>query len=128
MNVVYSNTLSVKDYCRLRKSVEFYDIPEAEVALALQKSDFIIAAEADGDAVGMARLITDGTQALIMDVVVHPDYQGSGIGRGLMERIIKYIESMKGSRLLVNLLTDSTKIAFYEKLGFHRAEGMRLLV
>ena len=76
----------------------------------------------------MARLITDGTQVLIMDVVVHPDYQNKGIGRGLMERIEEYIEKMDYQKMLVNLLTDSTKIEFYEKLGYEKAEGMRLLL
>jgi N-acetylglutamate synthase-like GNAT family acetyltransferase len=126
MEVIYSNTLSVENYCMLRKSVGFYDIPEAQVQRALDKSDFIIAATAEGVSAGMARLMTDGTQVLIMDVVVHPDYQSKGIGRGLMERIIGYIESMDYSRMLVNLLTDSSKTGFYEKLGFQKAEGMRL--
>jgi GNAT superfamily N-acetyltransferase len=80
----------------------------------------------DNSIVGMARLITDGTQVLIMDVVVQPDYQKQGIGKGLMERIREYIEKMDYHRMLVNLLTDNTKIGFYEKLGYKKAEGMRL--
>jgi len=118
--------LSVKDYCTLRKSVGFYDIPESQVQCALEKSDFIISAVIDKLTVGMARLISDGTQILIMDVVVHPDYQGKGIGRGLMEQIRDYIESTEYDRMLVNLLTDDSKIGFYEKLGYKKAEGMRL--
>ncbi|MCL2472127.1 MAG: GNAT family N-acetyltransferase, partial [Treponema sp.] len=94
MNITYGNKLSVEDYCRLRKSVGFYDIPPNDVRKALDKTDFIVAAAIDGNVVGMARLITDGTQVLIMDVVVHPDYQKQGIGRGMMERIREYIEKM----------------------------------
>jgi N-acetylglutamate synthase-like GNAT family acetyltransferase len=125
MNIVYSNILSVEDYCMLRESVSFYPIPKNLVKKALDKSDFIIAAKADGIPVGMARLITDGTQALIMDVVVHPNYQGKGIGRGLMNRIIHYIKT-EYDQMLVNLLTDKTKTGFYEKLGFNNEIGMRL--
>ena len=126
MNVSYGNTLSVSDYCRLRSSVEFYDISEDLVRYALDKSDFIVAASVDDIAVGMARLISDGTQALVMDVVVHPDHQGLGIGRGLMERIREHILRSEHNQILVNLFTDSTKAGFYEKLGYHKAEGMRL--
>jgi len=126
MNVIYNNDLSVEDYCRLRKSVNFYDIPETEVKRALERSDFIVTAAVDGIKVGMARFMTDGTQILIMDVIVHPDYQHKGIGRGLLERIREYIEKMDYNRMLVNLLTDIKNVGFYEKLGYSRAEGMRL--
>ena len=126
MNVVYSNTLSVEDYCSLRKSVGFYDIPEESVKTALERSDYVIAAYIDSIPAGMARLITDGTQVLIMDVVVHPDYQKKGIGKGLMEHIINFIDSLKFDKMLVNLITDESKTGFYEKLKFSREEGMRL--
>ena len=126
MKVIYSNNLSVQDYCRLRKSVDFYDIPEEHVKRALDRSDFITAATVNNVAVGMARIIEDGTQVLVMDVVVDPEYQGNGIGRALMEQIRAYIESTDYDRMIVNLITDETKIAFYEKLGYQKEEGMRL--
>jgi len=127
MTVTYTNTLSVKDYCFLRKSVGFHDIPEQTVKIALERSDYKVTANVDGVAVGMARLITDGIQVLIMDVFVHPDYQKQNIGRGIMEQIMKYIENMEYKQIFVNILTD--KIGFYEKLGFTKAttegaEGM----
>ena len=126
MEIVFNNMLSVDDYCRLRKSVGFYDIPENLVRDALDKSGFIVVAYLNDTAIGMARLITEGTQVLIMDVVVHPDYQNKGIGKGLMERIREYIEKMDYRQMLVNLLTDSTKAGFYEKLGYVKTEGMSL--
>ena len=125
MNVIYANTLSVDDYSKLRESVDFYTIPEDIVKKALDRSDFIISASVNNVTVGMGRLITDGTQVLIMDVVVHPDFQGQGIGRGLMERINAYIKS-EYDQMLVNLLTDETKIDFYKKFGYNTELGMRL--
>ena len=124
MNVVYVNTLSVEDYCRLRESVDFYAISECIVKKALEKSDFIISAIIDDITVGMGRLITDGTQVLIIDVVVHPDFQGYGIGRSIMVQINQHIKS-EYDQMLVNLLTDETKIDFYKKFGYNIALGMR---
>ena len=126
MNIEYSNCLTVQDYCRLRKSVDFYDIPEDHVRHALDKSDFIAAATVDNIPVGMARIMTDGTQVLVMDVIVHPDYQRNGIGKGLMEKIRNYIESTDYDRMIVNLITDESKTGFYEKLGYQNEKGMRL--
>ena len=125
MNVHYTNTLSVENYCKLRESVDFYPISEDIVKKALEKSDFIISACINDITVGMGRLITDGTQVLIMDVVVHPDYQGYGIGRGIMEQINHFIKS-EYDQMLVNLLTDETKIDFYKKFGYNTELGMRL--
>ena len=126
MNIRYDNNLTVQDYCRLRKSVDFYDIPEEHVKRALERSDFITVAFVDNVAVGMARLIEDGTQVLVMDVVVQPEYQGYGVGKGLMEQIRNYIENTGYDRMIVNLITDESKTGFYEKLGYQKEEGMRL--
>ena len=127
MNITYSNKLSVKDYCTLRKAVGWYDIPENIVRQALDKSDFIVSAVVDNSTVGMARLITDGVQALIMDVIVHPDYQRKGIGKGLMANTMQYLKSTYG-QMVVNLTTSDANVGFYEKLGFSNADiaGMRL--
>ncbi|MCL2426955.1 MAG: GNAT family N-acetyltransferase [Oscillospiraceae bacterium] len=126
MEIIYSNNLSVQDYCRLRRTVEFYDIPEEHVKRALDRSDFIVVATVDDITVGMARIIEDGTQVFVMDVVVDPEYQGNDIGRGLMEKIREYIDSTDYDRMIVNLITDDTKVAFYEKVGYQKEVGMRL--
>ena len=125
MNITYKNTLTVEDYCRLRKAVKWYDISEDIVKQALEKSDYIVSAVSNGETIGMARLMTDGTQILIMDVAVHPDFQGCGIGKGLMENIKTYIEKTY-KQMLVSLTTDEKNVGFYEKLGFNKIVGMRI--
>jgi predicted GNAT family N-acyltransferase len=120
MIIAYSNDLSVEDYCMLRKSVEWGAIPENIVRKAIDKSDFIISATVDGAAVGMARLMTDGTQALIMDVVVHPEYQGKGIGKTMMSKVMEYLNNSlhEGQYVLVNLNATKGRESFYIQFGF----------
>jgi GNAT superfamily N-acetyltransferase len=120
MVVSYSNNLSVEEYCKLRKSVQWNDIPTDIVQKALDKSDYIISAEVDGVKVGMARLMTDWTQALVMDVVVNPDYQGNGIGKAMMSRIMEYLTDNlhSGQRLLINLNATKGRELFYAQFGF----------
>lgn len=67
--------------------------------------------------VGMCRVMWDGgLTAEIMNVVVHPDYQGQGIGRRLMELLIAEIEKL-GVRH-ITLGSAVGKEAFYEQFGF----------
>ena len=119
-NITYSNDLSVKDYRMLRKSVGWNDISENIISKALDKSDYIISASIDGIKVGMARLLTDGTQAFIIDVVVHPDYQGNGIGKAMMHSVMAYLHNnlQDGQHLLINLNASKGRESFYTQFGF----------
>jgi GNAT superfamily N-acetyltransferase len=86
-----------------------------------------ISAIADGTEVGMARLITDGTQALMMDVVAHPHFQGRGIGKSLMEHIVQYIENTHSNALPVHSMTPGVNTGFYETLGFGKHSSNNII-
>ncbi|AIJ26825.1 GNAT family N-acetyltransferase [Amycolatopsis methanolica] len=63
---------------------------------------------------GMARLVGDGAMyLLIVDVVVHPDHQGAGLGRRMVERLVR----VAGTRR-VQLVAAGAVVPFYERLGF----------
>ena len=70
--------------------------------------------------VGMARVIGDGLYYLIVDVVVHSDYQKKGIGKLLIESIVKDIEERTeiGQKCSINLISMKGKEEFYKKCGF----------
>ncbi len=88
----------------------------ADLAMAIAHSDPVISAW-DGDLmVGFARATSDRIyRATIWDVVVHPDYQGAGIGRQLVESILRHPHVVRVER--VYLMTTHQQ-SFYEKLGF----------
>lgn len=54
------------------------------------------------------------------DVVVHSDYQKKGIGKLLIESIVKDIEdhTKVGQKCSINLISMKGKETFYEKCGF----------
>ncbi|MCI8441515.1 MAG: GNAT family N-acetyltransferase [Provencibacterium sp.] len=88
----------------------------------------------EGDTpVGMGRLIGDGLYDTIVDVVVRPEYQGQGIGRAIIGRLLAFAEKEMppGGRVSVSLIAEKGKEPFYEKLGFrkipheHCGSGMR---
>jgi N-acetylglutamate synthase-like GNAT family acetyltransferase len=71
----------------------------------------------DGDLMmGFARATSDGVyRATIWDVVVHPSYQGAGIGRKLVETVLSHPHVSRVER--VYLMTTNQQ-HFYEKIGF----------
>ena len=94
MNITYINEVSVEDYNILRDSVGWRACNCEKVRMALDRSDFIIAARINGQTVGMARVMQDGLQAIVMDVMVLPDYQRHGIGKTMMGHVMEYLKSI----------------------------------
>ena len=89
----------------------------------------VLVAETGGTVIGMCTgqlLISTaegGPAVLVEDVVVHPERQGKGAGRLLMEAVIRWAESKKASRL--QLLADrsnASALTFYKKFGWQMTE------
>ncbi|NTU56464.1 MAG: GNAT family N-acetyltransferase [Anaerolineales bacterium] len=67
--------------------------------------------------IGAGRALADGIDcSYICDLAVHPDYQGSGIGKGIVSRLVEF---SKDHRKII-LYSVPGKEAFYRKLGFRR--------
>lgn len=57
-----------------------------------------------------------GPHVVIMSVVVHPDYQGQGVSRQLLEA---FIERMRGlGKASINLMCKERHVPLYERFGF----------
>lgn len=71
----------------------------------------------DGDRViACGRVLSDGLeQAAIYNIAVDPDYQGYGLGRGVIERLLDKVYGME-----VILYTHPQTVKFYETLGWRR--------
>jgi GNAT superfamily N-acetyltransferase len=96
--------------------------PEA-AATSLERSLFSVVAELEGACVGMSRVIGDGQQFFyVMDVVVRPEHQGRGIGTGLMNEVVAYIQRIAPAKALVGLFTTPNREGFYERFGFRGPE------
>ena len=57
---------------------------------------------------------------LLIDVVVHPDYQGNGYGKLLIESLLNFIKGNidDNKEIMVLLLSAPGKQTFYSKFGF----------
>jgi aralkylamine N-acetyltransferase len=66
--------------------------------------------------IGAARALSDGVyHAEICDTVVLPAYQGQGIGRHMIEILLRDLSGQK-----IMLTSSFGKEGFYKKLGFRR--------
>ena len=120
--ITYADEISVADYTMLRASAGWRALSPAQAQKALAGSAFQIAARDGGRTVGMTRLMTDnGYFAVVLDVVVLPEYQGQGIGREMLTRAVRHIQAglQPGEHSYTILTSAPGKEGFYEKVGFH---------
>ena len=73
---------------------------------------------------------------MMVDIVVHPNYQKQGIGNKIVSMIIEYVnaETPIGGRSSLQLVAEKGKESFYEEKGFkiipHKfcGSGMRMII
>lgn len=67
--------------------------------------------------IGVGRGLADGVDcSYICDVAVHPDYQGQGLGRDIINRL----KELSAGHKKIILYSNPGKEGFYKKLGFLR--------
>lgn len=78
-----------------------------------------------GQVLGFARAMSDGVlSATIWDVAVLPQWQRSGLGRGLVERVVKRLREQGICN--ISLYAEPHVVRLYENLGFVKGpEGIR---
>lgn len=65
--------------------------------------------------VGAGRALADGADcSYICDVAVHPEYQGLGLGRKIIEKLV----ALSAGHKKIILYANPGKEGFYRKLGF----------
>jgi len=122
MSIEYrENTLTTDEYLRIESMMgdPLTSKEQAERSLAHQLIS--VTALKDGEIVGIARLLGDSAiYFFIEDVWVLPEYQGQGIGKALVEHLVKYVKdtSIRGTSVSIFLMCAKGKEGFYEKLGF----------
>jgi len=120
-NIEFTDHISVSDYLNLRKTVDFKPLSSRQVEAALKNYAFLIVAKRNDETIAMTRLIFDSAYiAVLVDVIVLPEYQGYGIGKTMIEKTLEYIKTKlaNGEQVLVMLMAAKNKEGFYEKLGF----------
>ena len=122
MEYKIEDNITPEEYNQLRNSVGWDSKDINVIEKALKNSAIIKKVMIDNETIGMARTIGDGLYYLVVDVVVNKDYQGKGIGKILIEEIVKdiYNKMKEGQKVSINLMSMQGKEEFYEKCGFRK--------
>ncbi len=124
MNIqLIENGLRPEDFVTLRASVGFMQTPIHQAEKALEKGLFSIMAMDEDKVIGMGRLVGDGIMySYIQDVCILPEYQGKGIGKAIIERLIAFVEmnGLPETKFSIGLVAAQGKDTFYEQFGFSK--------
>ena len=117
----FTDQITPEEYMGLRKKVGWVEFPIEEAEACVRNAYLVLCVRDDDQAVGVVRLLWDGGYvAFLSDLIVDPGYQGRGIGRELVETVIRRIrEEMKpGYKVKLTLNSSRGKEPFYVKFGF----------
>lgn len=115
-----NNIPTLEEYNYLCESVGWTDYMNFEVVeTSLKNSIHCISVKDNGQIVGMGRIVGDGAiYFYIQDIVVHPNYQKSGIGNEIMYHLIEYLNANAPDKAFVGLFASEGKEPFYQKFDF----------
>lgn len=116
------NALSYESYHSLRESAGWTNFSILQAQTALANSLYTVIAVENSETVAMGRLIGDGQYYMIVDVIVHPDFQKRKIGTSILNMLLEYVDNHTpdGGRSSIQLIAEKGKEGFYETLGFKR--------
>ncbi len=114
-----NNDIETNEVIELYKANGWSSAEKPELLIpALKNSDSIVTARISGKLVGIANALSDGYLVVYYPhMLVHPEHQGKGIGRAMMECLKQKYASFHQQMLVA----DGKAIEFYKSLGFKRA-------
>ncbi len=92
---------------------------------AISQSTYVVGCFDDNQLIGLVRVISDDASiGYIQDILIIKKYQNQGIGKQLMDRVIKRFTHV---RQLVLMSDDESKTnSFYQSCGFVRGSDIHL--
>ena len=116
LKLIYnSDNIDWDELSNLYKIAPLGDKKPNDLKTVFSNSMFKCFVYSDKTLIGVGRALADGMDcSYICDVAIHPDYQGKGIGKDIVNKLI---ELSKGHNKII-LYSIPGKEQFYSKLGF----------
>ncbi len=121
---IENRSISVFEFTELRNAVGWPLTNERTTESALKNSLYSAVAIKNDRVIGFGRVIGDGgLYFYIQDIMVHPEHQGRGVGKALMDDLLHYIETHAGPGAFVGLMAARGSAAYYGQFGFRMREA-----
>lgn len=65
---------------------------------------------------------SEGLQAVLEEIVVSPNFQGSGIGKELVQHAHNYLNSLGAKSVMIWVKKDERLLSFYKNQGYFLAD------
>ena len=110
---------TISEYKKLRDSVGWWKTGEKATEVALSNSLFSVVVVENNDIAGLGRIVGDGgLYFYIQDLIVHPEFQKSALGKRLMAELMSYVSANAKSGAFVGLMAAKGLKQYYESFGF----------
>lgn len=123
--IITSSYPTPEEHINLRRISGLTPPPAHAVPAALANSvHCIVARTPEGEAIGMVRCVGDGALALsIIDMCVQPDHQGRGIGKRMLDDMLRWVDENAPDAYLM-LIGDEPGQGLYKSRGFVNTKGI----
>jgi len=112
---------TAQQWMKLRESVGWPTFTDEAAEKSLWATLFCVCAFDGGELIGMARVLGDGVISFYVgNVMVKPERQSEGIGREIMEHIMRYVEKNAAKGAIASLMSIAGKEEFYTQFGFEK--------
>jgi ribosomal protein S18 acetylase RimI-like enzyme len=112
-----SENLDWEELSRLYLAAPLGHKDPADLKIAFSNSMFMCFVYDSRELIAAGRALADGKDcAYICDVAVHPNYQGRGLGKEVVSKLVNFSKEHKK----IILYAAAGKEPFYKKLGFKR--------
>ncbi|MCG7534337.1 GNAT family N-acetyltransferase [Pseudoalteromonas sp. OOF1S-7] len=115
------------EFSVLRESVGWQNPALEQVAASIAASLYWVQCRKGQQLVACGRVVGDGQMYFyIQDIIVHPAYQGCGLGHIVMDNIEQYLSAHCHGGATAALLAAQGKEAFYQRYGYALRDGETL--
>jgi GNAT superfamily N-acetyltransferase len=120
LDITYDeNILTADNIILFQRKMGWTEEPKDQLTKSLSNTLFLVVSKKDDEIIGMGRLLGDAAMYwYINDVFILTEYQGLGIGKEIVKRLVQYAKqnSLSGTSISLCLISAQGKTSFINRI------------